>query len=315
MKKLLGIVVLGLLYCNVLFASDEKPGRFFEDQPDVNDDYQIHFIYTLAADSKDREWDINGKIEKITDKMNKLHEKLSKKVKGSTGGKKYKYDYRKDGKLDITFIRLDLKRNQMHKHFNNNYRGYLWFNKFNNPKKVYLTFADVKSKDGGEGGVGMASMFLGSKWNREEANIVRTALHELHHTQGGGFICVPGMGDNAHWKSSDGQNTVQGQIFLKKAYVHDEVGCPKGEDSVYLSPTSKDPYDPFKLLCLGDWGKYNHPKLVKAREKQRSDLKNGKWNYRSGGSSCKFTYWDRSKSGEIKLFTNKKAKESYYRSK
>ena len=92
MKKLLGILVLGLLYCNILFASDEKPGRFFEDQPDVNDDYQIHFIYTLAADSKDREWDINGKIEKITDKMNKLHEKLSKKVKGSTGGKKYKYE-------------------------------------------------------------------------------------------------------------------------------------------------------------------------------------------------------------------------------
>ena len=22
---------------------DTKPGRFFEDQPDVNDDYQIHF--------------------------------------------------------------------------------------------------------------------------------------------------------------------------------------------------------------------------------------------------------------------------------
>ena len=161
----------------------------------------------------------------------------------------------------------------------------------------------------------MASIFLGSKWNKQQANLIRTALHELHHTQGGGFICVPGMGANAHWKSSDGQNTVQGQIFLKKAYVHDEVGCPKGEDSVYLSPTSKDPYDPFKLLCLGEWGKYNHPKLVKAREKQRSDLKNGKWNYRSGGSSCKFTYWDRSKSGEIKLFTEKKAKENYYRSK
>ena len=103
----------------------------------------------------------------------------------------------------------------------------------------------------------MASIFLGSKWNKQQANLIRTALHELHHTQGGGFICVPGMGANAHWKSSDGQNTVQGQIFLKKAYVHDEVGCPKGEDSVYLSPTSKEPYDPFKLLCLGEWGIYN----------------------------------------------------------
>ena len=47
MKKLLGILVLGLLWCNISLA-DEKPGRFFEDQPDVNDDYQIHLIYFLA---------------------------------------------------------------------------------------------------------------------------------------------------------------------------------------------------------------------------------------------------------------------------
>ena len=55
--------------------------------------------------------------------------------------------------------------------------------------------------------------------------------------------------------------------------------------------------------------------MIEPEPKKRSDLKNGKWNYRSGGSSCKFTYWDRSKSGEIKLFTDKKAKENYYRSK
>ena len=34
MKKLLGIVVLSLLWCNISLT-DEKPGRFFEDQPDV----------------------------------------------------------------------------------------------------------------------------------------------------------------------------------------------------------------------------------------------------------------------------------------
>ena len=37
------------------------------------------------------------------------------------------------------------------------------------------------------------------------------------------------------------------KCFFGKAYVHDVEGCPKGEDSVYLTPTSKDPYDPFKL--------------------------------------------------------------------
>ena len=41
MKKILGIVVLGLLWCNISLT-DEKPGRFFEDQPDVTDNYQIN---------------------------------------------------------------------------------------------------------------------------------------------------------------------------------------------------------------------------------------------------------------------------------
>ena len=69
MKKILGIVILGLLWCNISLT-DEKPGRFFEDQPDVNDDYQIHIIYLLAKDSEDRGWDVNGKINDIITKMN-----------------------------------------------------------------------------------------------------------------------------------------------------------------------------------------------------------------------------------------------------
>ena len=79
MKKLLGIIVLGLLLSGNAYAdkcynpvatplileSDKKPGRFFEDQPDVNDDYQIHIVYSLLKDSKDKEGDINGAIEKL----------------------------------------------------------------------------------------------------------------------------------------------------------------------------------------------------------------------------------------------------------
>ena len=29
--------------------TDKKSGRYFEDQPDVTDDYQIHLIYFLAV--------------------------------------------------------------------------------------------------------------------------------------------------------------------------------------------------------------------------------------------------------------------------
>mgnify|MGYP000657206100 CR=1 FL=1 len=100
------------------------------------------------------------------------------------------------------------------------------------------------------------------------------------------------------------------QMFFGKAYAHDIEGCPKGEDSVYLTPTSENPYDPFKLICQNEWGKYNHPKLVKAREQQAKDLKNGKWNYRSGGSGCKFSYWDQ-QSGKMKIFNDQIAKSFY----
>ena len=59
MKKII-FTLLITLFSSSIFASDDKPGRFFEDQPDVTDDYQIHFNYLLAADSEDREMDING---------------------------------------------------------------------------------------------------------------------------------------------------------------------------------------------------------------------------------------------------------------
>ena len=45
MKKIL-LALLISLFTSSIFASDDKPGRFFEDQPDINDDFQIHFIYS-----------------------------------------------------------------------------------------------------------------------------------------------------------------------------------------------------------------------------------------------------------------------------
>ena len=48
MGKILGIIVLYLiLIISNAFSSDEKPGRFFEDQPDVTDDNQIVGLFLL----------------------------------------------------------------------------------------------------------------------------------------------------------------------------------------------------------------------------------------------------------------------------
>ena len=68
--------------------TDKKSGRYFEDQPDVTDDYQIHLIYFLGPDEKDREYDINCKAEEIIMKAN---EKFFKATKNK---QKLKLDYR-----------------------------------------------------------------------------------------------------------------------------------------------------------------------------------------------------------------------------
>ena len=126
MKKLLGIVVLGLLLSGNAYAGvgdktftlsqnysdteierrikkklilsykdspqldyikeeDNKAGRSLVDRPDVNDDFQIHFIYLLDKKTKDKEWDINGDIEKLTAKANDKLLEITAKNKKSNG--------------------------------------------------------------------------------------------------------------------------------------------------------------------------------------------------------------------------------------
>ena len=86
----------------VILDSDKKPGRFFEDQPDVSDDFQIHIVYTLLKDSKDKEGDINGDVEKWVEIADawilKKTAKANKKSNFNNGeGQKLKWDRRKDG--------------------------------------------------------------------------------------------------------------------------------------------------------------------------------------------------------------------------
>ena len=90
---------------------DKKPGRFFEDQPDVNDDYQIHFIYLLSLDGKDSELDISGWIEKRVNSVNRKFLKMSARNKKSNGiGQQFKLDMTEEGKLDVTFVRMNVSK-------------------------------------------------------------------------------------------------------------------------------------------------------------------------------------------------------------
>ena len=91
-------------------------------------------------------------------------------------------------------------------------------------------------------------------------SFILITLHELHHAQGGGFACVPGMGDNGHYSSKREGFQLSTGTMLGPTYMHKVEGCPELVDSVYLTPTSDQPYDPYQLLCKRNFGKYNHPK-------------------------------------------------------
>ena len=288
---------------------DKKPGRFFEDQPDVTDDYQIHFNYLLAKDSEDREWDINGKMEKILLKINKVMAKATAEHKKGDGvARKYKFDYRADGKLDITFIRLDQRFHELHKWANNDIIPFLNVKKrMNNPKKIYFNYADIDSVDGDEAGVGYGTLFLRNKsLNTNERKLLLT-LHGLIHTQGGGYDCVPGMSSgpwpfDLHYVNQEKRVQLNSGRKLGTTYAHNLENCPQLQDSVYLTPTSSEPYDPYEVNCLLKIGKYNHPEFVNVIEQMKKivvafptkgDLH---WKLRFG-SSCRYRDWSRGSGG------------------
>ena len=296
MKKIILTLII-FIFTSSIFASDEKPGRFFEDQPDLTDDYQIHFNYLLATDSEDREMDINGKMEKILLEVNEVMLKATAANKKSDGvARKYKFDYRADGKLDITFIRMDKKEKELHKWANNDIIPFL--NKIKgqkNIKKIYYNFADFSNTDGGEAGVGYGTSYLKSSSMASDERKLIITLHELLHTQGMGYDCVPGIkSGNGHYGSKPGYMLESGRK-IGPVYAHTKEGCPQMMDSVYLTPTRSDPYDPYVLTCLLDLGKYNHPKLLKKvnKIKQKADKKIS-WKLRYS-TSCRYRDWNRVK--------------------
>ena len=263
-----------LTYLN---PKDKKPKRSIIDRPDTNDDHQVHFIYAILKNGKDKEWDINGYIEKNALKVNKNFLKWSAKNKKSNGmGQKFKYDFSKDGKIDVSFARLNLTRKEIDKpdHPNGIIYRELFRQGFNNPKKVYAIFSGFKSKhgnsDGGEGGplftilYGPAIKSYGSK----DMEIV--ILHELFHTQGAAYDCGKRTYKGAHVKGSDvlGSGDVSTKIDSKNNtyYRHGIEGCPDLADSVFLKPTSKNSWDPYKVFCKKNVGKFKHKKLFSTKD-------------------------------------------------
>ena len=276
-------------------SKDQKPGRFFEDQPDITNEHQIHFIYLLPSDGKDRELDINGKMQDILEKANDALFNSTKINKGSGGeGKKFRYDYREDGKLDITFIRTSKNWKELKDNSVNTQMGHYFhqFGGFTNKKKTYFLWTDMnKGKHGGDAGVGIGGIFVQSNGNSNEQRLTQLNLHELLHTQLMGMVCMKGMKKihySDHYNGGTDHMLSVGYKLNRNLYTHNIEGCPQFKDSIYLTPTSKDPYNPYEIMCERNLGKYTHPKLVKIMAKAE---KKNKWYQHRIGPTCNWRNW------------------------
>ena len=263
-----------LTYIN---TKDQKPNRSIVDRPDTNDDHQVHFIYAILKEGDDKEWDVNGYIEKQALKVNENFIKWSAKNKKSKGiGQKFKYDFLKDGKLDVSFARLNLTRKEIDKPDYPNGIIYkeLFKQGFNNPKKVYAIFSGFKSKhgnsEGGEGGPLFTILYGPAIKSYGARDMEIVILHELFHTQGAAYDCGKRTYRGAHVKGSDilGSGKVSTRIDSKNDtyYKHGIEGCPDLADSVFLTPTSESPWDPYQLFCKKNVGKFTHKKLFSTKD-------------------------------------------------
>ena len=251
---------------------DKKPGRFFEDQPDVNDDYQIHFIYLLSLDGKDSELDISGWIEKRVNSVNGKFLKMSARNKKSNGiGQQFKLDMTEEGKLDVTFVRMNISKKQLDvpDYPNGIIYRYLREKGFDNPKKVYATFTGFKTKhgnsDGGEGGVPYMVIYTPAVKTYGQPDMDLVILHELFHSQNAAYACGKRTYKGAHVKGSDllAVDTVKSSIDSKNDtyYRHDIEGCPDLAKSVFVTPTAEDPWDPYDVFCRKKIGNLTHKDL------------------------------------------------------
>ena len=263
---------------------DKRPGRFFEDQPDANDDYQIHFIYLLTSDGKDTELDISGWIEKRLTTVNNKFEQWSKKNKKSNGiGQQFKLDMTKEGKLDVTFVRMNVSKKQLDvpDYPNGIIYDYLKRKGFDNPKKVYATFAGFKSKhgdsDGGEGGVPMMVIYTPAVKTHGTKDMDIVILHELFHAQGAAYACGKRTYKGAHVKGSDvlGSGKVSTSIDSNNNtyYRHDIEGCADLAKSVFVTPTAEDSWDPYDVFCRQKRGNLSHKDLYSNFEACKANVR------------------------------------------
>ena len=144
MKKILFFLVI---ITGSLLNAEEN--RNYIDLPDVDDGYNIHIIYALPSDGIDKKYDLNNQISMLAYQMDKWFNKKTKD-RLFPDGQHLKFDRRADGKIDITFLRLEIDNLSISKegiNAVNIIQPEISRLGFNDEKKVYFVIYGGSNKD------------------------------------------------------------------------------------------------------------------------------------------------------------------------
>ena len=282
-----------LTYIN---SKDNIKGRFLYDQEDVSGDYQVHVIYIIASDSIDKQFDVNGTIEKIIIRGNEH-------LKNKTKEKQFRLDLTKEGNLDVSFMRVAKTKNQIN--WSKDAAGFFASEAvrhgFYKPKKLYSIFyQDEYNYEWGQAGNAMLNspsgdieVVMGVTYlGRPGADVMdgfHPNEHELFHSLGFVQLCAPGavIERNSPWGKNDhlgkqspgykndvmsdgGADLYYMDLFVDKDrveyYGHSNPECEMDlRKSAFLEPTEEDfqlqPRSPSCLLTR--WQpQYNHQRSL-----------------------------------------------------
>ena len=209
------MVFIFLLLMMTVTLADEKEGRAFSDLPDIDNGYNIHVIYAVPKEGADKEYDLNNKISMLVYQMDKW---FNEKTKGRLydEGQNLKFDRRKDGRIDITFLRLEINNLSISKegiNAVNVIQPEISRLGFNDKKKVYFVVYGGSNKDVCASSqlpqhvpksvtANTAALYYPGKgddscvennggFKPEFNNTTRSALHEIFHVLGVVPKCAP----------------------------------------------------------------------------------------------------------------------------
>jgi len=141
--------IIFLLLILTGYSVNSKEMRNYVDQPDIDDGYNIHIIYALPSDGIDKKYDLNNQISMLAYQMDKWFNKKTKN-RLFTDGQYLKFDRDNNGKLDITFLKLEITNLNISKegiNAVNVIQSEISRLGFNNENKVYLVIYGGSNKD------------------------------------------------------------------------------------------------------------------------------------------------------------------------